>query len=120
MAPESAWTFAGGKTTIVQGLECSNKELTKWFRRVIDFILRIAASADFEVVDNGYRSFPGVLVTNGVKCYFRGTPFEIWSDVPGEIIIRHESMGYRLGNELIGRLEALWPSMVGEERHPRP
>lgn len=109
MGTVPAWTFAGGKTTIIQGLEDSNTECSQWYDRVVEFILKVAGSPDFEVKDNGFRRFPGVLVTDGVKGFFRGQPFEVWSDVPGELILRHESMGSRLGNELIPRLEALWP-----------
>ena len=103
------WTFTGGKTTVIQGLEGADAELADWYYRVVEFISRIAENPDFEVEDNGYRKFPGVLVTDGVKAYFRGKPFEVWSDVAGELILRHESMGYGLGNKLIRRLEALWP-----------
>jgi hypothetical protein len=74
----------------------------------------MAKAEDFGIEDNGYRRFPGVLVTDGVKCYFRGQAFEIWSDVPGEIILRHGTMGSRLGGELINRLGELW-SPEGEE-----
>ena len=111
---ESAWTFNGGKTTIIRELESSNEDFSKWSRRVVEFVLSIAEAEDFDVEDNGYRRFPGVLVTGGVKCYFRGKPFEVWSDVPGEIIVRHESMGSRLGSELISRLEELWLSKEKE------
>jgi hypothetical protein len=110
MATIPTWNFIGGTTTIIQGLDDSKTEFLQWCDRVVEFILKISQSPDFELKDNGYRSFPGVLVTDGVTGLFRGKPFQIWSDVAGEIILKHESMGFRLGNELIGRLEALWSS----------
>ena len=108
MAILAKWTFTGGNTTIVSGLEKANTGLAQWEARVCEFIAKIAEVPDFRIKDNGYRRFPGVLVTNGVRGYFRDKPFELWSDVPGELILRHESMGYRLGSELVERLKELW------------
>jgi hypothetical protein len=108
MATLPKWKFAGGTTTVIDGLEDSDNDLSQWYSRVVEFILRIVEGQDFQVGDNGYRRFPSVLVTEGVKCLFRGNPFEVWSDVAGELILRHEGMGFRLGNELIGRLEEQW------------
>lgn len=117
---KSAWAFNGGKTTIGQGLESPDREFSQWCSRVVELISKIALSVDFEVKDNGYRRFPGVLVTDGIKCHFRGEQFEVWSDVPGEIIIRHESMGSRLTGELIDRLAGLWSQMLEEESRHHP
>lgn len=108
MATESVWTFNGGKTTVIQGLAPTNTEWMQWQSCVIKFIAQIAETSDFAIEDNGYRRFPGVLVTSGVKGYFRGEPFEIWSDVQGELILRHDTLGFRLASELIRNLEALW------------
>ena len=101
------WEFTGGETTLIQGLT-SDPELADWYARVVAFVSKIAESPDFEVVDNGYRRFPGVLVTGGIIGSFRGTRFAVWSDVPGELIFVHHDMGSRMGNELIRRLDALW------------
>ena len=102
------WKFSGRKTTIVKGLEQSNAELAQWYSRVIEFLLKVAESPDFEIENNGYNRYPGVLVTSGVKGYFRGKPFEIWSDMPGELILRHDAMGTHMARELIRRLKVLW------------
>ena len=108
MASAPTWQFAGGKVTIFGGLDDPDADFGKWCSRVVDFVLRIDASLDFEVKDNGFRRYPGILVTNGITGYLRGNPFVIWSDVPGELILCHDSMGSRLGGELIRTLEALW------------
>ena len=101
------WEFTGGKTSVIQGLT-ADAEISAWYARVIAFVSKIAESPDFEVVDNGYGRVPGVLVTDGIAGFFRGKRFEVWSDVPGELIFGHCSMGSRMANELIQRLEALW------------
>ena len=107
-AERAIWRFESGKTTIIHGLFVADADLSDWYSRVIAFVVTVAESPDFEVVDNGYRRFPGVLVTDGVTAFFRGNPFALWSDVPGELILTHASMGSRIGNELIRSLEALW------------
>ncbi len=101
------WGFIGGKTTVIRCLT-ADAEFSDWYARVIAFVSNIAESPDFEVVDNGYRRVPGVLVTAGIIGFFRGERFEVWSDVPGELIFRHQSMGSRMATELIQRLEVLW------------
>lgn len=115
MMTKQAWTFYGGKASVIQGLEGSNAELEQWYTRVIEFVLKIAEEPEFEVEDNGYKRFPGGLVTDGIKCRFLDKPFEMWSDVPGEIILIHESMGFRIGNELICRLEVLFNRRVNPD-----
>jgi hypothetical protein len=102
------WTFTGGKTTVIEGLDGSDTELADWYHRVVEFISKIVESPKFEVKDNGYRKSPGVLVTNGVKVLYRGKPFEVWTDVAGELIFRHEGRGSRLVEELVVRLGRLW------------
>jgi hypothetical protein len=113
MSDLSRWSFTGGQTTVIQGLAVE-ADLSDWYSRVIAFVLTIAESPDFEVVDNGYRRFPEVLVTEGVTAFFRGNSFGLWSDLPGELILTRATMGSRIANELIRSVEALWITGNGQ------
>ena len=108
------WDFAGGKTTIIKGLAATNADLSDWYSQVIAFVETLAGSSDFEVIDNGYVRFPGVLVTDGIDAFFRGNPFQVWSDLPGELILCHGAMGSRNASQLIRSLEALWTPDQGQ------
>ena len=100
------WDSTGGKTTVIQGLATTDADLSDWYSRVIAFVETVAKSSDFEVADNGYVRFPGVLVTSGIDAFFRGNPFRLWSDLPGELILSHGGMGCRTASQLIRSLEA--------------
>ena len=108
MSNVPSWNFEACPTTIIQGLAATDADMSDWHSQVIAFVVTVAEDSDFEVVDNGYRRFPDVLVTEGVAVFFRGDQFGVWSDIPGELILTHGSMGHRKGAELIGRLKTLW------------
>ena len=107
------WSFTGGETTVIEGLS-ADAEISDWYDRVVAFILTLDESSDFEVVENRYRRFPSILVTNGITALYRGHRFELWSDVPGELILDHPSMGSRIATELIRSLELLWTADRGQ------
>jgi hypothetical protein len=108
MPNEQLWTYSGGKTTTICGLDAREIGYERWYARLLEFILRLEASPDFSVKDNGYRQYPGVVVVEGIKAVYRDKQFEIWSDVPGEIILRHHAMGHRLAQELVAKLGESW------------
>ena len=70
--------------------------------------------SEFQIHDNGYVRFPGVLVIEGVKGTYKGHRFSIWSDIPGEILLRHPDVPRSAVESLCGRIKECWLSLGGD------
>ena len=102
-----SWTFGSDDVTIVR---CAQAHLPrdKWYQQMNLLLERMAGSGEFSVLDNGYKRYPGVFVTEGVKGSFSGGSFSVWSDVPGEIILMHAGVRASAVEDLCNKLSDLW------------
>ena len=91
-------------------LRCLDDEATRavWYERIASVIDALGASNEFQINDNGYRRFPSVLVTEGVKGTFKGNDFAIWSDHPGEILLIHPDVPRSSVELLCNRVRESW------------
>lgn len=67
-----------------------SKDLTSWYKTLVFLVQHIQHCERAEIRDNGFASHPGVFVTEGVEGRFGSSSLSIWSDVPGEIILKHK------------------------------
>ena len=103
-----SWKFGHDDVTIVRCADC-HLPRSEWHQRLLLLLERMRESDEFSVLDNGYRRYPGLLVTDGVKSSFSGQSFSVWSDVPGEIILVHPGMRASIAEQLCNKLSELWP-----------
>lgn len=104
------WTRSSYDTTL---MHCSGADLPLrlWFGRVGSLMDTLKGLSEFRIHDNG---FPGVLVIEGVKGTYKGHKFSIWSDIPGEILLRHPDVPRSAVESLCGRIKECWLSPGGE------
>ena len=90
--------------------KCSGGDMSmeQWYALVVSFIDALQANEDIRIKDNGYHRVPGVLVTDGVTGFFRDRQFSIWSDIPGELILKHQGMGKTMLAELREGFAVSW------------
>ena len=102
-----SWTLGHDDVTTMR---CAEGHLPrdKWHQQITLLLERMAGSSEFSVSDNGYKRYPGVFVTEGVKGSFSAGSFSVWSDVPGEIILIHSGMRASAVEELCNKLADLW------------
>jgi len=86
--------------------------LDPWYRRMVSLVQSMEGSREFEIQDNGYRTDPGVFVTEGVSGSFKGHSFSIWSDVPGEIILRHSKGSRSMVEPLWHKVKECWLTLL--------
>ena len=110
--PQLSWTLGHDDVTILRcaELRCAEGHLPrdKWYQQMILLLERMARSGEFSVSDNGYKRYPGVFVTEGVKGSFNAGSFSVLSDIPGEIILTHAGVRASAAEELCNKLSALW------------
>lgn len=106
------WTRSGYDTTLIQ---CSGAGLPRevWYGKVVSLIQNLEVADGPQIDDNGFRRFPGVLVTEGVKGAFRGHPFSIWSDHPGEILLMHRAVPRWAVELLCSGISECWHAVHG-------
>jgi hypothetical protein len=103
------WKLGHDNVTIVCAAD-RHLPRSEWHQRLCLLLERMEGAEEFSVVDNGYKRYPGVLVTEGVKSSFSGQSFSVWSDVPGEIILVHPGMRASIAEQLCNKLSELWPA----------
>ena len=98
----------GSTSTTISVAEFSASTLDSWYRVLTVAIQALAHAKYFEV------SLPlkSDYVTSGVDCVYRGGTFEIWSDRPGEVLVRFGSLRPRVADELVTALTDVWASAV--------
>ena len=107
------WVRSSYDTTVIQ---CSHDELPPdaWYEMVVSLIEGLKCTSEFRIHDNGYGKFPGVLVTEGVKGVYTGHAFSIWSDIPGEIVLKHPAVPRSAVEPLCRRVKECWLSISGD------
>ncbi len=98
----------GSTSTTISVAEFSASTLDSWYRALTAAIHALAHAKYFEVslpINSDY-------VTSGVNCAYRGGTFEIWSDLPGEVVVRFGSLRPRIADELVTALADVWASAV--------
>jgi hypothetical protein len=98
----------GSTSTTIYVAEFSASSLDSWYGELTVAIHALAHAKYFEVslpIDGDY-------VTSGVNCAYRGGTFEIWSDRPGEVVVRFRSLRPRVADELVTALADVWASAV--------
>lgn len=66
-----------------------HQTLNRWYQILIQLVDRLAGHQEFELTGSDYQHSPELFVTDGVEGYFKGEAFSIWSDQPGEIIVKY-------------------------------
>jgi hypothetical protein len=87
-----------------------------WHRRMVSLIQAMEFMCEFDIRDNGYRRFPSVFVNGGVTGSFKGHRFSVWSDLPGEIILRHPGVPRSQVEPLCRTVEGCWLSLSEDQR----
>jgi hypothetical protein len=106
------WTRSSHDTTVIH---CAGDDQTFeiWYETVVSLIESMERTMQFRIHDNGYRKFHGVFVSEGVKGTYNGHDFSIWSDIPGEIILRHPEVPRSAVELLCSRVKECWLSLSG-------
>jgi hypothetical protein len=98
----------GSTSTTISVAEFSASTLDSWYRVLTVAIQALAHAKYFEVslpINSDY-------VTSGAKCVYRDGTFEIWSDRPGEVVVRFGSLRPRVADELVTALADVCASAV--------
>jgi hypothetical protein len=72
-------------------IRCEEMPREIWKSKLVSLVQNLETTPEFQIRNNGYRRFPEVFVTEGVTGLFKGHAFSIWSDHPGEILLKHGS-----------------------------
>lgn len=98
MNSELSWS-QGGDTTF---LRCTTAPggFREWYAALARLVTELVATPGVEIVDNGFRSHPDVFTSDGVSGEYHGKAFSLWSDLPGELILKH-------GDLRAGQVESL-------------
>ena len=107
MSEQIKWERSSYDTTIMQ-CACVDMPLDSWYRRMVSLVQSMEGAGEFEIHDNGYRTHPGVFVTEGVSGSFKGHSFNIWSDIPGEIILKHSKGSRSMVEPLCIKVMECW------------
>src|SRR6185437_2244214 len=110
MNEDFQWQRTNYRETLIY---CPSADVTyeQWRFRLVALLNLLARSPEFRITDNGYQRFPGVLVTEGVQCTFRGHLFRVWSDIPGQILVVHPELPRSLVEPLCNVLKDFWRSI---------
>jgi len=87
----------------------------QWRSRLVAFVQLLGQAPAFHITDKGYQRFAEVLVTEGIGCIFRGHPFSVLSDIPGEIILMHPELPRSLVEPLCKALKDCWQGIPEQD-----
>jgi len=113
MKDDFQWERTSYRDTFIH---CSTAGATQeqWRSRLVAFVQLLERLPGFRIADNGYQRFLGVSVTPGIDCTFRGHPFRICSDIPGEIIVVHPELPRSLVEPLCEALKECWEQIPAQ------
>lgn len=76
------------------------KSLDAWYQQLIALIGSVETQTKIVVSNCGYKKYPELFVTDGLKAVLKERNFEIWSDVPGEVLIKHSGIKANILEEI--------------------
>ncbi|MHC4118348.1 MAG: hypothetical protein ACYSWO_12645 [Planctomycetota bacterium] len=74
-------------------MEVDSKDFACWYDRLAACIGKLCDQGDIEIRNLDGRDITGMFVTEGVTVFLKDRPMEIWSDEPGELIVKHQRSG---------------------------
>ncbi len=107
MNEQIKWERSSYDTTIMQ-CSCVDIPLDSWYRLMVSLVQGMESTGEFDIHANGYRTHPGIFVTEGVSGSFKGHGFNIWSDRQGEIILKHLKGSRSTIEPLCNKVKECW------------